>query len=341
MAGVVGVEMDTGVIRAVELSGSAASPRLVRAGQVEIDDEAVVEGAVADIGMVTAALRKLWAKSRFGSRDVVLGTFNQGVITRLISFPKMPKDKLDQAIRLQSGEYFPIPLSQLTMDFAVLGEKEGNNGPELEVLLVAARTAMLNSSVTALEACRLVPKVIDASPFAMLRVLPKEQVKEQTLAMVDVSHGVGSLVMLADGAPRFARVIPVSLEEYADEVGFSWRELLPALSSSPEKQEEPVFFDSLAALDEWGLKAVEEISSSINFFIKMDNRPGVDRVILSGAGARLPGFLDLLETQLDLPVEVVQPLSRMAGSQQSVLDQEAALPDFAVSTGLALRGLEV
>jgi len=84
-AGVVGLEMDTGVIRAVEVKGKA---ELVSAGMVEIPEEAVVEGSVANVSQVSEALGRLWAEARFASREVVLGILNQGVITRMINFPR-------------------------------------------------------------------------------------------------------------------------------------------------------------------------------------------------------------------------------------------------------------
>ena len=111
-AGVVGLELETGVIRAVQLKGKAHRAKLVAAGMVEIPEEAVVDGTVIDAGAVGEALLKLWTEAGFGSREVVLGTFNQGVITRLIKFPRVPESKLGQAIRLRRPGIFshsPLP----------------------------------------------------------------------------------------------------------------------------------------------------------------------------------------------------------------------------------------
>lgn len=338
-AGVVGVEFDTGVIRAVELQGKPGSARLVAAGMVDIPEEAVMDGAVSHVEEVSEALNRLWAEAGFSSRDVVLGVFNQDVITRLINFPKVPENKLDQAIRLQAGEYFPIPLSQMVLDFAVVGEKK-ENGAELEVLLIAAKNSMLEKSIEVLHGSKLIPRVIDASPLALLRTLPPEKLVG-TVAVVDISNSLSSLLMVVEGLPRFARVMPVSLQRYAVKLGLSLSDV-PTLAGGWREGEEYVAAGGEVpdSLENWGLDAAGEIRSTINYFIKLEDRSEVDSIILSGRGARLAGFPQLLQAELGVPVEVVRPLNRIEPSGRKQTDREAAEPDFAVSAGLALRGLE-
>ncbi len=340
-SGVVGLEFDTGVIRAVEVKGKAGRAKLVAAGMVEIPEEAVVDGSVVKEGEVSEALGRLWAEARFGSREVVLGTFNQGVITRMINFPKVPESKLDQAIRLSAQEYFPIPLSQLVLDFAVVGEIKGANGPELEVLLVGARTAGIEKSLAALQASRLKPVVIDASPLALLRVLGEES-RAGTVAVVDIANGLSSLMMMVNGVPRFTRGIPVSLKQYAGQLGLALKEV-PLFAPEAEEGEPLVAASgdgSGGAFGSWALAAVEEIRSTINYFIKLDSWPELTLLVLCGPGGRIPLLPELLQNELGVAVQVVRPLARVAPAGKRPVDRLVKQPDFAVCTGLALRGLE-
>lgn len=338
-AGVVGVELDTGVIRAVELKGKPGKAKLVMAGLMEIPQEAVVDGSVVQVSEVSEALGRLWAEAKFGSRKVVLGTFNQNVITRMIAFPKVPEAKLDQAIRLHAQEYFPIPLSQMIMDYAVVGEVQGNNGPELEILLVAAKTSSLEKGIAALQDSGLKPVVIDASPLALLRVLPEEKLTG-TVAVVDISHGQSSLLMAVDGVPRYARLIPVSLKQYTDQLGLTLKDV----SVDEQVGENEPFVaaggEPAQAFNNWALAAAAEIRSTINYFVKQDSWPEVSSLYLSGPGARIPMLPELLQDELGLVVEVFRPLDKVAASEKKRIDRQVAKPDFAISVGLALRGLE-
>ncbi len=63
----------------------------------------------------------------------------------------------------------------------------------------------------------------------------------------------------------------------------------------------------------------------------------VDRVLLSGAGASVPGFDQSLSRVLDLPVSLFDPTEGYVVGDAPELDQHG--PDFAVATGLAMMAL--
>jgi type IV pilus assembly protein PilM len=332
---IVGIELDTAFIRGVEVKGKNGGVRVIGAGQVPIPENAVVDGVVQNVEAVSDALGKLWSRARFKSRDVVLGMFNQHVIMRLVNFPKVPHEKLEQALRLQAGEYFPIPLSQMILDFAVVGETTGEDGPQYEILLVAARKAQLEVSLKALGKSKLVPRVVDAPPLALTRVLPKEKL-EGTVVLVDLSMGLSSIALCLEGMPRFARVMPSSLKQYITSLG-------PVQAPSGDYHDYVAATleqgNGEAAFARWGLNVAQEIRSSVSFYLKQGSFSEVDRIVLCGKGARVTGLAELIQEELGVPVEVVQTLANVKMAGKSEFDVNG--PEFAVSLGLALRGLEV
>ena len=328
----VGLELDTGFIRAVEVGGKSGNLKVVSAGQVLIPQTAVVDGVVQEVETVSKALNKLWNQAKFSSRNVVLGMFNQSVIIRLITFPKVPINKLEQALKLQAGEYIPIPPAQMLLDFAPVGEVDGELGPQYELLLAAARKAQLKPSLAALKKSKLLPKVIDLAPLAMMRVMPREKLAG-TVVFVDLSMGLGSILLAIDGMPRFARVMPLSLAQYLCSLG-----LVPAAGEYHEQVAATLERGSgEQGFDRWGQSVAAEIRTSISYYIKQENLSSVSRILLSGMGARVTGLAALLQKELDVAVEVAQPLANLKGQQAEV---EAGGAEFAVSMGLALRGLE-
>lgn len=340
----VGLEFDTGVIRAVELAGTAQRASVRAMGQVEIPEAAVAEGVVVEPKVVGKALERLWAGSRFRSREVVLGLSNQGVLTRLARFPKLAPAKLAQAVRLQSGEYFPIPMSQLVMDYAVVGEIASDDGPVSEVLLVAARRDLVDRSLHALALAGLRPKVVDASALALLRVLPASKL-DGTFALVDIANGLSNFLVMSGKVPRLARLLQVSLLGCAREMGLALSEILPEREVRQTGVEELVIDPSNSpqdrALVEWGVQAAAEIRSSISYFSAQNSGQSVDVVLVSGRGARAPGFVAVLQEELGVPVEIISPPGHVKDRRQ-LRESQLPLggPGFAVSMGLALRGLE-
>ena len=47
--------------------------------------------------------------------------FQPWPLVRHITFPKVPRDKLDSALRLQAGENIALPAEEMVLDYAVLG----------------------------------------------------------------------------------------------------------------------------------------------------------------------------------------------------------------------------
>jgi len=317
----VGLELDTGVIRVVELNKSRKRTTLVRAGQMEIPETAVVEGAVVEIDTVAMALEKMWSHYRFTSRNVVMGVANHGVLMRLATFPKIKDSQLEQVVRFQAGEYFPIPVSQLVMDFAVVGTVEEGAAQKVEVLLVAVRRDLLAKALAALERARLTPVVIDASPLAAMRTLPRERLLG-TVAIVDIANGLSSLLVVVGGVPRFARFIPVPLQTHAS--------TSVEVVAQQQKSWQP---------GEWETAFINEIQSSLTYAESQGKGP-IDSMFLSGPGARIVGLKEMLQEKFGIPVYIIRPCDTIAPKTHTGADIETLGPDFTVSVGLALRGLE-
>ncbi|MBS3898089.1 MAG: type IV pilus assembly protein PilM [Dethiobacter sp.] len=330
--GSIGLELDTGFIRAAEVRGKSGKLKVTAAAEVLIPKTAVVDGVVQEVATVSEAIDKLWSQAKFSNRNVVLGMFNQSVIIRLINFPKVPKNKLEQAVKLQAGEYIPIPPAQMLLDLALVGDVDGEEGPQYELLLVAARKAQLEPSLAALKMSKLVPKVIDLSPLAMMRVVPQEKLAGNVV-LVDLSMGLGSVLLAVDGMPRFARVMPVGLAQFHSSLGHVLaaeqyhRQVAATLERGSEGQ----------GFGRWGQSVAAEIRTSISYYIKQENLKSVSRILLSGIGARAAGLAALLQDELEVAVEAVKPLANLNGCQTKA---EVSGAEFAVSMGLALRGME-
>lgn len=338
--GAVGLELDTGVIRAVYLKGSPQTPSLVAAGQVEIPERAVIEGVVNDSQAVSSALTELCKNLGIGNQDVVLGICNQGVIMRRATFPKITDKQLAQALKFQAGEYFPIPMNQLVFDYSVMGESERENGTVLDILMVGARRDLLDKCLGSLTAANLEPKVIDAAPLALMRTLSAKQ-QQGTYILVDISNGLSTLMLVSEGIPQLTRVIPHSFQNFAREYN------LPLTGQTVANELVAAASEGNGALDsgtpqlQWSLVLANEIRSSINYYLAQNPQGTLDRVILSGRGSLIVGLVEFLENELELTTEKVNPIKNI---KTSVPEKFANImrvePEYAVCTGLALRGLE-
>jgi len=326
----VGLELDSGSVRAVELSGSPRAAKLGAFASIDLPEGAVEEGMVVHPDLVGEVLNELWAAGRLKSRQVLLGLSNHGVMVRYAAMPKVPLDKLDNVVRYQAQEYLPIPLSSVVLDYLVVGETTIDAAPALELLLVAAQRDMLGKFIEVLSLARLEIIDIDVSALALMRVLPASA-RTGTVAVVNVANGLSNVLVAAQGNPRLARLIPVKLKDICETLGCALGDLLTGLVASSEK--------TPPALSGWIKSLAAEIRSSISYYQGQDGSSDVEELFLNGPGSRLRGVASELEELIRLPVRVVSPLVVLSNYTRNA-ESESEVMDYAVSAGLALRGLE-
>jgi type IV pilus assembly protein PilM len=322
----VGLEIDSGVIRAVELSGSAASPRLNGMASIALPPGAVEEGMIVNPDEVSGALNQLWKSGDIKHRRVLLGVSNQGVLVRYTTIPKVPKDKMDNVIRFHAQELLPIPLESVVMDYMVIGERDEEEKTQLEILLVAARLDMLNSFMSALDQASLEPVDVDVSTLALMQVLP-DAAKDRTVTVVNVANGLSNILVSVNNTPKLARLVSVKIKDLAEQTGLSLENAL----------QEAVRHDYYKS---WLRNLVSETRSSLTYFQNQSNSSNIEAIILNGRGARLPGIAAALEGSLGLPVKIINPLSGLQNAGRFTAGKGIEAVDYAICAGLARRGLE-
>jgi type IV pilus assembly protein PilM len=327
----VGLEIDTGMVRAVEAAGTAARPKLVAMARSPLPEGAVVEGMVLKPDEVGAALRTLWSSGRIKHRRVLLGVSNQGVLVRYATIPKVPKEKLEGIVRFYAQEHMPIPLESVVLGHQVIGETEADGKSMLEVLLVAARRDMLDGFLQALTFARLEPDDIDVSTLALMRILPPSAL-DRTVAVINVANGLSNILIASKGSPRLARLIAAKIKDLSVNLQLPVEQVIEnGLAASSESDK---------AFEAWLNNLISEIRSSLNYYQNLENSSNVEAVIFNGSGALIGGVAPRLEAALEIPVRITNPFAGFTGSGSQKTGKGFHTVEYAICAGLARRGLE-
>lgn len=327
----VGLEIDSGVARAVEAGGSPAATRLFALASSPLPEGSVEEGMVLKPADVGSALRGLWSAGAIRERQVLLGVSNQGVLVRYATIPRVPAAKLDNVIRFHAQEHLPIPLDSVVMDYMVIGEVEKEEGKMLEVLLVAARRDMLGGFLEALDLAGLQAADIDVSTLALMRTLPAAA-SDRTVAVVNIANGLSNILVSARGRPRLARLVSAKIKDLADKLNCPLDAVINlSVSDQPAVRE---------VLQPWINNLVSEVHSSLAYFQNQPDSTELEAVVLNGRGARLGGIARRLEEELELPVRIVSPFAGYVNSGKKEQVHGPGAVEYAISAGLARRGLE-
>ena len=344
--GRIGLDVGSTAVRAAEVVLGSDPPSLVRAAQVPLPPGAVESGEVRDVEALAAAVRELWQRGAFKTRQAVLGVGNQRVVVREITVPALPPKELKQSLPFQVQDLIPIPVDDAVLDYDVLEEIEQDGAKMLRLLVVAAQREMVNRMVDAAARAKVEPIGVDLVPFALIRAVGQDDglgLEDSDLggeAIVDVGADVTNICVHERGVARFVRILPSGGRDVSVAMATSLgipeedAEVLkrgqPVEGAPPAEQVENTRKARVAAL-------VDEMRSSLDFYRAQTPGAEVTRVLVTGGGSKMPGLVELLDERVDARVQrghAFQKVNVRLDMDEATMTE--AEPLLAVSLGLAL-----
>ncbi|MGO9456951.1 MAG: type IV pilus assembly protein PilM [Acidimicrobiales bacterium] len=339
---IVGLDIGTSAIRAVELSVEDGSrPVLLAYGQVGLQPNAIVDGEVQDRSQVVHALQRLWQEGGFKERRVRLGVAGLRAITREVDMPPVPPDELNEAVLFQSDDVVPFPLEQTALSAKVIATFTDPDGaPTIRVLVAAAHRDLIDGIVKAVTEAGLEPTGIDLDTAALARALHDPSFEGRPEAIVSVGAGLTMVVVHQDAQLQFVRTIDLGGANITAAIAGALD--LPMVDSEAIKRQLGADGGNdsraVSATAEVVTELVDEIQSSIRFFSSLPGRSSPERILVTGAGAQVAGFMDTLQNGFNVPVLAAAPLSLIDTSHLQIPEEqaEAINQTLAVPVGLAL-----
>ena len=318
---VIGFEVDTAEIRAIELTKSNGAYSVLACGKIPLPEGTIEEGFIRNADEFNKALAELLQNGNFKSNDVVVGVNNENVIMRYASFPKVPEDKLRNMVLLQAQEFIPIPVQEMEIDYVIAGESlNDEEQPVVNVLLVAARRNMLEQLITVLGASKLQVVDIDASVLSVCRGLAPMTVGKK-YALLNMTDDILNFLVIKDSEISMVRSITIP-ERAAD-----------AVKSVFSQETETVPQEDLEAV---GSMLASETNSSVSYYAMQNMAEPIEQIYFVSA-ARDAGTL--AKTVADAVYTIPVDIPTLYTDQNLGLSQDV-VKEFAGCIGLAMQALE-
>lgn len=356
----VGLDIDRGALKAVQISQSAGGYTLQHVGYRKLPAGAVADGEVADHDLLSAELKEFWGSHSFKGKNVYLGVANQKVVVRLLDFPRMSPEDLKGAISFEAQDHIPMPVDEAILDYVVLGPAE--EGSDLDrILIVAAQKDMIGRYASVVRAAGLRPQGIDVKALSLVRsTLPNALFDDEgAILLLDVATEITNLVVAQGGSPTLTRFIPGGsgyLAQVVSEVADvpeeeAERQLMnPRVRIGPAAMEDDgtdgdddfdpaLMYDVRRGLEDAVQALAEDVQRSIEYHYSQPASREVAQVFVSGEGALVNGLDAYLGELLGIPTRRATPFQKLAGNKSNVPDEQLRImePVLAVSLGLALE----
>jgi type IV pilus assembly protein PilM len=337
---VVGLDIGHGVLRAAEIVNQVKRPMVARYVEMPVPIEAVNRGEVVDREMVQRALRLMWSRARFKTKDVVLGMGNQRVLSRDYSVPEAPLARIRESLPFQVQDLQPVPVADALLDFYPVSREVTEQGPMIHGLLIAAVKDAVLGNVEAVESAGLHVAEVDLIPFALTRLLGRDG---GVVALVDVGASTTNVVIAAGGVPRYVRLLPSGSRDISDAIvarhGIAFddaeriKRQFGVLPTPVTPEQRPV----IETVHQATAELLGGVRNTIAYFASNHPELPVAELVISGGGSEMPGIREALAELTRLPVREADPFHRVGAARSLASDGlRSARVTSPVAIGLAL-----
>ena len=340
----IGLDIGSSAVRAAEIGFERNQRRLRRFGQVGLPPGAVVDGEVVNPTVVSEALRRLWTEAGFSTNKVILGVSGHRLIVRQADVPALNEEDLRSSLRFDAQELIPIPMEDASFDFRILerSETSGEDGRStVRILIVAAHREMIRAHLTALQGAGLEAVAIDASPLALMRVVPPTGPDSGVEALVAIGAELTTIAVRQGGMPRFIRSLAIGGSKLTAGIA-SAMHVEPAVAEALKRGGAPAGSPQMAqarkAMTSDLRDLGEDVRATIDFFVSQADGARIERLLVTGGASMTQGLVEELAGDMDVDIRRIDPFALLV-TEELGLDPgsaQRARASAATAVGLAL-----
>jgi len=339
----VGLDIGSSSVKAVELRRAKKGYELVHAGLEPLASDTVVDGAIMDALSVADSISEVLSRHKIKTKSVATSVSGHSVIVKKVPLPAMTNEELEESIQWEAEQHIPFDISDVSLDYQVLNASATSSATD--VLLVAVKKDKILNHTNVITQAGKVPTVVDIDAFAVQNAFETnyEPASNTTVALLNIGASIMNILVAKGGTPLFTRDVSVGGNQFTDalqkEMNLSFEE---AEQVKKGKLIEGVQTESVSSL----MQSVSEvllleIQKTFDFFRATTGGEQLQRVYVSGGCAKVEGFVDLLQARLGLPVDMLDPFKNIAIGKGIDLDHlDEISSSMVVAVGLALRSFD-
>jgi type IV pilus assembly protein PilM len=341
----VGVDIGSSSVKAVELQGKNGDFQLVSLGYESLEPDSVVDGQIMELNSVSNAISNIFNEHKIKTNRVAAGVNGHSVIVKNIILPQMSSAELQESFAWHAEEHIPFDIADVTLDYHVTGTTDD----AIHVLMAACKRDKVANLKQAIQLAGKQPAIIDVDAFALQNCyeLNYDPQPNEVVALLNIGASTTNINILNGNRSVFTRDASFGGNQYTSllqkELGltFEHAEQVKRGMPLPEPVEDR---DIIPILETVSDILALEIQKTMDFYRATveDGGVAVEKILVSGGGSKLAGLIDFLAKQFEMPVEIFDPFRKIKVDSRG-FDPEymrEVIPEMAIAVGLALRGVD-
>lgn len=337
----IGLDIGASSVKCVKLERRGSSFALQAMEVRDLPPESIISDEIKDRDTVIFNIQSVLDMVDPKAKSVVVSVSGHGVITDKITIDKKSGVEAEQAILFEAEQRAPYDVEDVSMAYQIIATDDANN--KMDVLLVAARKDFLKGYLDMVTDADLRPVIVDTDAFAVFNAyeINYDIHPERVTALVNIGYDNTNVVFIKDGVYNSTRDVAAGGRVIFDTIQKEFR-LNQELTAKAIKGEME------SSIDQDMLKATivssaEELISGLevafSYFRSVTKVERIDWVVLSGGGALIPFLPEFIQSKMNVPIEIANPLRNIEYDPDMfvAVEPEKIAPLLAVPIGLAAR----
>jgi|GEM_PF-1689039 len=143
---VLGIELENGITRVVEMEFKAKTPKVYHAMTIPSPMDLVSEdGIVRESEEFRTSFRTALKRLKISSDRVAFSISSSRIINREISIPMVKESKIETLLYQNASDYFPVNITDYRLTYNILGKLEENGKKHYKLLVCAVPRDIIRS----------------------------------------------------------------------------------------------------------------------------------------------------------------------------------------------------
>ena len=299
--------------------------------------------------VILQTLQEVLAEKAIKSKSVNVCAPGFHVFSKFVKLPPVDASKVGQIIQYEAQQNVPFPLSEVVWDYQILGSAPGG---ELEVLLVAIKSEIVEGLFRVAEQCKLKLQLCDASPAALCNAFKFNYGElEDCTMLLDIGAKTSNLLFFEKGKV-FSRSINLGAnaitQDFLTESKLKFDEAekikiaegFVSLGGAYEEPDNPHQAAISKIARQFMTKLHIQVNQTMQFYRGQQGGSAPQRLFLSGGASIMPYTAQFFAEKLNVPVEYFNPFRNVQiDPAVNLEDLSRVAHSLGEVVGLGLRNL--
>jgi type IV pilus assembly protein PilM len=295
------------------------------------------------------ALQAMISELSIKSKDCNVCAPGFHVFSKFVKLPPVEQSKVTQIIQYEAQQNVPFPLSEVVWDYQILGQAAGG---ELEVLLVAIKSEIVEGLFRVADAASLKLQVADVSPAALCNSFKFNYGDlDDCTMLLDIGAKTSNLLFFEKGKV-YSRSINLGAnaitQDFAAESKLKFdvaekikiEEGFVSLGGAYEEPENPNQAAISKIARQFMTRLHIQVNQTMQFYRGQQGGSQPARLFLSGGASIMPYTAQFFAEKLNVPVEYFNPFRNVQIDPAVNLEELARVAhSMGEVVGLGLRNL--